>query len=30
MEKKTETTIVYWGQTGIMEKDMETAIVGGV
>ena len=27
MEKKMETTIVYWGYTGIMEKKMETTIV---
>ena len=24
MEKKMETTIVYWGYMGIMEKEMET------
>ena len=24
MEKKMETTIVYWGFVGIMEKKMET------
>ena len=24
MEKKMETTIVYWGYIGIMEKNMET------
>ena len=24
MEKKIETTIVYWGNMGIMEKKMET------
>ena len=27
MEKKMETTIVYWGYVGIMEKKMETNIV---
>ena len=27
MEKKMETTIVYWGYVGIMEKKMETTIV---
>ena len=27
MEKKLETTIVYWGNIGIMEKKMETTIV---
>ena len=27
MEKKMETTIVYWGYIGIMEKKMETTIV---
>ena len=28
MEKKMETTIVYWGSIyGIMEKKMETTIV---
>ena len=27
MEKKMETTIVYWGYMGIMEKKMETTIV---
>ena len=26
MEKKTETTIVYWGYIGIMEKKLETTI----
>ena len=26
MEKKEETTIVYWGYIGMMEKNMETAI----
>ena len=24
MEKKMETTVVYWGNIGIMEKKMET------
>ena len=24
MEKKMETTIVYWGHIGVMEKRMET------
>ena len=27
MEKKIETTIVYWGYIGIMEKKIETTIV---
>ena len=27
MEKKMETTIVYWGFVGIMENQMETTIV---
>ena len=27
MEKKMETTIVYWGYIGIMEKKMEATIV---
>ena len=27
MEKKMETTIVFWGHIGIMEKKMETTIV---
>ena len=27
MEKKVETTMVYWGYIGIMEKKMETTIV---
>ena len=27
MEKKTETTIVYWGYRGIMEKKTGTTIV---
>ena len=27
MDKKMETTIVYWGYIGIMEKKMETTIV---
>ena len=26
MEKKMETTIVYWGYIGIMEKIMEATI----
>ena len=26
MEKKMETTVVYWGDIGIMEKKMETTI----
>ena len=26
MEKKMETTIVYWGYIGIMEKEMEAPI----
>ena len=28
MEKKMETTVVYWGSIGIMEKTMETTIYG--
>ena len=28
MEKKMETTIVYWGYIGIMGKNMETTIMG--
>ena len=28
MEKKMETTIVYWGNLGIMEKKMEATIMG--
>ena len=28
MEKKMETTIVYWGYIGIMEKKMEITILG--
>ena len=28
MEKKMETTIVYWACIGIMEKKMETTIEG--
>ena len=28
MEKKMETTIVYWGYIGIVEKKMETSIMG--
>ena len=29
MEKKKETTIVYWGlYTGVMEKNMEATILG--
>ena len=27
MEKKMETTVVYWGNIGIMEKKMETTVV---
>ena len=27
MEKKMETTMVYWGYRGIMEKKMETTMV---
>ena len=27
MEKKMETTIVYWGNIGVIEKKMETTIV---
>ena len=27
MEKKMETTIVYWGHIGILEKTLETTIV---
>ena len=27
MEKKMETTSLYWGLIGIMEKKMETTIV---
>ena len=27
MEKKMETTIIYWGYIGIMEKKMETTII---
>ena len=30
MEKKMETTIVYWGFIRIMEKKMETTIVSWV
>ena len=30
MEKKMETTIVYWGYIGIMEKKMETTIYDGI
>ena len=29
MEKKMETTIVYWGYEGIMEKEMEAPIYIG-
>ena len=29
MEKKTETSIVYWGYIGFMEKKMETEYVRG-
>ena len=28
MEKKIETTIVYWGNLGIMEEKMEATIMG--
>ena len=28
MEKKMETTIVHWGNIGIMENKMETTIMG--
>ena len=28
MEKQMETTIVYWGNIGIMENTMETIIMG--
>ena len=28
MEKKMETTIVYWGNIGIMENKMEATIMG--
>ena len=27
MEKKMETTIIYWGYNGIMEEKMETTII---
>ena len=27
MEKKMETTVVYYGYNGIMEKKMETTVV---
>ena len=27
MEKKMETTIVYWGYIGIMENKMETIVM---
>ena len=30
IEKKTETTIVYWGYIEIMEKKMETTIYNGI
>ena len=30
MEKKMETTIVYWGCIGIMENKMETIGIIGV
>ena len=30
MEKKMETTIIYWGYIGIMEKNMETTIILGL
>ena len=28
MENMMETTIVYWGNIGIMENNMETTIAG--
>ena len=28
LTNKMETTIVYWGNIGIMEKKMETTIMG--
>ena len=28
MENKLETTIAYWGNIGIMEKNMETNVAG--
>ena len=28
LREKMETTIVYWGYMGIMEKRMETTIMG--
>ena len=28
MEKKMETTVVYWGNIGIMENKMEATILG--
>ena len=30
MEKKMETTLVYWGDIGIMEKKMETIRIIGI
>ena len=30
MEKKLETTIVYWGYIGIMEKKMDTIVYWGI
>ena len=27
MEKDMETTIVYWGNIGMMEKNMETTVM---
>ena len=27
MEKRMETTVIYWGYIGIMEKKMETTII---
>ena len=30
MEKEMESTIVNWGYVGIMEKNLETTIVGSV
>ena len=28
MDKKTETTIVSWGSMGVLQKKMETTIIG--
>ena len=30
MEKKMETTLVYWGDIGIMEKKMATTGIIGI